>query len=166
MTGNNIANFIVLDSLIVGELSQPYENPNSLIHTEYQRLISPGDDSMKTTIGWVLAIPLGLFILLVLPGVFMMGSNWGASYRGMMGGAGMMGSLGYLAPLGYFGMTLMWLVPLGGLALLVAGAIALAHSLVKPGNSTSIKPDWKCSNCGKPAQSDWGFCPACGKILQ
>ncbi len=62
---------------------------------------------MKNTIGWVLAILLGLFVLLVLPGVFMMGRNWGASYRGMMGGAGMMGGLGYLAPLGYFGMTLM-----------------------------------------------------------
>ena len=121
---------------------------------------------MRARSGWITALTLSLILLLVLPGLFIIGWNWRNGYGGMMGGAGMMGGFGYLAPLGFFGMMLMWLIPLGSLLLLVTGGIALINNLVKPGGSAAVKPDWRCSNCGKPVQSDWAFCPECGKLLK
>jgi len=120
---------------------------------------------MKSKTGWILAITLGLVLLLVLPGLFMMGRFWAGGYGGMMG-PGMMGRFGYMNPLGFFGMALMWLIPIGVLVLLVIGAVALVNGLTKPGDPATPVSDRKCSNCGKPAQSDWTICPYCGKSLQ
>ena len=120
---------------------------------------------MKSKTGWILVITLGLLLLLVLPGFFMMGRSWTGGYGGMMG-PGMMGGFGYMNPLGFFGMALMWLIPIGLLVLLVYGAVALINSLSKPGNSTPPALDRKCSNCGKQAQPGWTTCPYCGKPSQ
>lgn len=118
---------------------------------------------MKSKIGWILAIALGLIVLFLLPSL-MMGRFWASGYNGMMG-PGMMGGFGFMNPLGFFGMALMWVIPVGVLVLLVAGAIALVNGLKNPGNSSHLVTDRKCSNCGKAAQSDWATCPYCGTTL-
>lgn len=79
------------------------------------------------------------------------GMSWGP---GMMGGWGMFGGIG---------MLFMLLIPLGFIALLIAGAVVLVRSLnpprpVVPSHST-------CPNCGRLAQGDWTTCPYCGKPL-
>jgi uncharacterized membrane protein len=119
---------------------------------------------MKSKTGWILAIVLGLVILFLLPSL-LMGRFWLGGFNGMMG-PGMMGGFGYQNPLGFFGMTLMWLIPLGVLVLLVIGAVALVNGLIRPGNLTPVVSERKCSNCGKPVQTDWATCPYCGKSLR
>jgi len=116
---------------------------------------------MKSTIGWILAIVFGLLLLLVLPGLWMMGRFWTGGYGGMMGGTGMMGGYGYMHPFGWGGMFLAWLIPVGVVVLLVVGAVALINNL----NRTANSPSRTCPNCGKPAQSDWNTCPYCGQKL-
>jgi len=120
---------------------------------------------MKSKTGWILAIALGLILLLIVPGLFLMGRFWAGGYGGMMG-PGMMGGFGYMNPLGYFGMLMMWLIPAGILVLLVVGTVALINSLTRPENPAPPVYDRKCSNCGKSAQADWTNCPYCGKLLQ
>ena len=118
---------------------------------------------MNPRIGWILAIVLGLVILFLLPSL-LMGRFWLGGYNGMMG-PGMMHGFGYPNPLGFFGMALMWLIPVGALVLLVIGAVALTNSLTRPGSSTLAISERKCSNCGKPTQTDWTTCPYCGNPL-
>ncbi len=121
---------------------------------------------MKSTIGWILAVVFGLVLLLLVPGLWMMGRFWGG-YGGMMGGPGMMGGYGYMHPFGWGGMLLGWLIPVGVIVLLVVGAVALVNSLNKSVNPTQppAVPLRTCSNCGKPAQADWNTCPYCGQKL-
>ena len=115
---------------------------------------------MKLKTGWILVITLGIILLLVLPGFFLMGNFWGGRY-GMMGGG-----YGYMHPLGWGGMLFGWLVGAGILVLLIAGAVTLVNNLNKPGNSTSTMTQSRnCPNCGKPTQNDWNTCPYCGKTL-
>ena len=118
---------------------------------------------MKSKIGWILAIALGLLFLFLLPSL-VMGRSWMGGYGGIMG-PGMMGGFGYMNPLGFFGMALMWLVPIGLLVLLVIGAVALINGLKKSGNAAHSASEHKCSNCGKATQSDWTTCPYCGISL-
>jgi hypothetical protein len=122
---------------------------------------------MKSTFGWILAIVFGLILLLVLPGLWMMGRFWTGGYGGMMGGPGMMGGYGYMHPFGWDGMLLGWLIPVGVIVLLVVGAVALVNSLNRSRNPTQplAVPLRTCSNCGKPAQADWNTCPYCGQKL-
>ena len=117
---------------------------------------------MKTRIGWILAIVLGLVALFFLPSL-LTGRFWQDGYGGMMGGPGMMGSWGYMNPLGFLGMALMWLIPVGVLVLLVIGVVSLFKSANRPGNIPSSER--KCADCGKAAQMDWVTCPYCGKPL-
>jgi predicted lipid-binding transport protein (Tim44 family) len=119
---------------------------------------------MKSKTGWIAALILALILILVLPGLFLTGRNWGGAYGGMMGG-GMMGGYGYLSPFGFIGMRLMWLIPAGLLVLLALGAVSLFQSLIRPGISTATAPDRKCASCGKPVQPDWSTCPYCGTKL-
>jgi hypothetical protein len=90
---------------------------------------------MKSTLGWILAIVLGLILFLLLPGLWMMGRFWMGGYGGMMGGPGMIGS-GYntMHSFGWGGMLLGWLIPVGVIVLLVVGAVALVNSMNKSGN--------------------------------
>jgi hypothetical protein len=110
---------------------------------------------MKSTFGWILPIVFGLILLLVLPGLW------------MMGGPGMMGGYGYMHPFGWGGMLLGWLIPIGVIVLLVVGAVALVNSLNKSGNPTQppAASSRNCPNCGKAAQADWNTCPYCGQKL-
>jgi hypothetical protein len=120
---------------------------------------------MKSKTGWILLIALALILLLVVPGIFMMGRFGAGGYGGMMGPGGMMRGFGYQNPLGFFGMALMWLIPIAVVVLLVFGVVALINGLNKPGSTVPPMSDRKCSNCGKPAQSGWTTCPYCGKPL-
>ncbi len=122
---------------------------------------------MKSTIGWTLAIVIGLILLLLLPGLWMMGGFWGG-YGGMMGGPGMMGGgYNFMHPFGWGGMFLGWLIPVGVIVLLVIGAVALVNNLNRSGTQTQppAAPSRTCPNCGKPAQADWNTCPYCGQKL-
>ena len=118
---------------------------------------------MKSKIGWILGIVLVLVLLLVLPGLFLMGRFWPGGYGNMMGGyGGMMGGFGHMGIFGFFGMALMWLVPLGLLVLVVVGVVALVSSLTRSENTAAPLPAQNCSSCGKPLQSGWTTCPYCG----
>lgn len=115
-------------------------------------------------INWWAVAAVGLLATLILFGAGMFG-GWGARGWGMMG-PGMMGNWGY-SPMGWFGMglgmLLMWLVPVGILALLVFGIATLARNT---GNPPPAAPQTSCSNCGKGIQNDWQNCPYCGTALK
>ncbi|HVN53021.1 MAG TPA: zinc ribbon domain-containing protein [Anaerolineaceae bacterium] len=59
-----------------------------------------------------------------------------------------------------FGGILGGLFSLGLLALLVLGIVWLVRSLRTPKQVVEMHP---CSNCGEPVQTDWRYCPSCGK---
>lgn len=107
---------------------------------------------------------VAVFVIVVLL-AFMVGTSlfggWGYRGYGMMG-PGMMG-WGY-SPFGWFGMGLgmlfMWLIPIGVIALIVYGVVALTRSA---GNTAPSVP---CPNCGKGVQPDWQNCPYCGTKLK
>jgi zinc-ribbon domain len=122
---------------------------------------------MKSTLGWILAIVFGVILLILLPGLWMMGRFWQGGYGGMMGGSGMMGGYGFMHPFGWGGMLLAWLIPVGVIALLVMGAVVLINSLNRSGNPTlpPVVRSRTCPNCGKPAQTDLNTCPYCGQKL-
>lgn len=117
---------------------------------------------MRSKIGWIIAIVLGLLLLFILPSV-LGGRWWGDSAYGMMR-PGMMGSWGWMGPLGFLGMALMWLVPVGILILAVAGGVALFSGLFRSANHPPAA-ERTCNNCHKPAQADWSTCPYCGQVL-
>jgi hypothetical protein len=129
-----------------------------------------GDILMKTFWKWVLGI---VIVLVVLAGLalawhylfpqFSFGygmrafpnhRGWGGRYFGRMP---MMGGYGWM-PFGFFGM---WLFPLAVIALLVLGIIWLVKAVSRPKVPARV-----CSNCGRPAASDWSTCPYCGKKLE
>jgi hypothetical protein len=88
----------------------------------------------------------------------MMGRLGGYNYSGgMMGGWGR--GIGGLPIMG-----LMWLVPLGFLALMALAAVWLVRALSSP--SVQSPPADTCPACNKKVQSDWQNCPHCGKILK
>ena len=122
---------------------------------------------MKSTIGWILAIVFGLILLLLLPGLWMVGRFWMGGYGGMMGGPGMMGGYNTMHPFGWGGMLLGWLIPVGVIGLLIVGAVALVNSLNRSRNPTQPPAalSQTCPNCGKPAQADWKTCPYCGQKI-
>ena len=73
-------------------------------------------------------------------------------------GYGMMGGYGF-SPFG----GLMWLIPLGTLALVVLGIIWLVNNL---NGSKNVQASPRvCASCGKAAQADWKTCPYCGNTL-
>lgn len=116
---------------------------------------------MKSTIGWIVAILLGLLLLILLPGAWMLGYPWMGRYGGMMGG------FNFMHPFGWGGMFLVWLIPVGAVILLVVGAITLINSFNRSGQLAQ-PPDSQprtCLNCGKSAQADWSTCPYCGQKL-
>ncbi len=120
-------------------------------------------------------------LLVVVIGVSLLGSFGG---YGMMGRYGMMGHGTTFAPVpcsdagagvtswgfplfGWLGMLLMWLVPLGFLALLVVGIVWLARAVSGPSQASPPTPPaaGSCPSCGRPTQADWQHCPYCGQSL-
>lgn len=125
---------------------------------------------MKKVNGWV----VGAVIVLIALFLFGGGMMWGNRGYGMtlvpgasagVGGYGMM-HRGF-SPLGWFGMGLgmifMWLIPIGIVALIGYGAVALARNT---GINTPAASLASCPHCGKGAQADWQNCPYCGKALK
>ena len=78
--------------------------------------------------------------------------------RGMGWGPGMMGGWGMF---GCIGMLIMLLIPLGFIALLIAGVVVLVRSLNTPRAVVPYRS--ACPSCGRPVQGDWTTCPYCGK---
>lgn len=109
----------------------------------------------------LLAVALVTF-LIAMP--FFGGFGRGGYYmmgRGMEWGPGMMGGWGMF---GGIGMLIMLLIPLGFIALLIAGAVVLVRSLNTP---RAVVPSRSaCPSCSRPVQGDWTTCPYCGKPLQ
>ncbi len=112
--------------------------------------------------------------LIVLLLAFMVGTSlfggWGYGGYGMMGwgNRGWGGHMGWgFTPFGWFGMGLgmlfMWLIPIGVIALVVYGVIALARNAGTPPPAAPLAP---CPNCGRGAQGDWKNCPYCGTTLK
>jgi hypothetical protein len=122
---------------------------------------------VKSTIGWILAITFGVLLLLLLPGLWMMGRFWMGGYGSMMGGSGMMGGYNTMNPFGSGGILLGWLVPVGVIVLLIVGVAVIVNTLNKSGRQIvpTAASGRTCSNCGKPAQFDWNTCPYCGQKL-
>lgn len=120
---------------------------------------------MKKVNWWIVGIVAVLAVLFFFGG----GMMWGNRSYGMMsgyGGHGMMGNWGNPA-FGWFGMGLgmifMWVIPIGIVALIVYGVIALVRQI---GNSPQVAPQNSCANCGKGVQTDWQKCPYCGNALR
>lgn len=136
-------------------------------------------------INWTQILVFGLVVLLVvlvglslLPMLF--GGYWGMMGRGMpalssvegmggwcpwWGGMGRFGGGGLLG--GLFGLLFMLLgllVPLGLLALLIAGGVWLVRS-VSRATPPPVAPPTACPSCGQPVASDWRNCPYCGEEL-
>ncbi len=91
-------------------------------------------------VNWMVVGVISIVALLILFGGGMMMGGWG--YRGwsmmgpggMAGPGGMMNNWGYSSspsPLGWIGMTFMWLLPVGLLALAVFGIIWLVRNAGK-----------------------------------
>lgn len=114
---------------------------------------------MKNTWKWILGIALVL-VLFFGPYLFQLVFPTVGYGYGMMGsgrGGGMMGGFGFFP----FGMGLMWLIPLGTIALIVLGVVWLVNNT----NSSKTVQGKVCPSCGKPAQTDWKTCPYCGNGL-
>ncbi len=114
-------------------------------------------------INWLVVTVISVIAALFIFGGGMMSGGWGYRGWGMMGGpGGMMGGWGY-SPFGWIGMVFMWLIPIGAIALIVFGVVALVRN---NGNPTPPSSQTPCLNCGKSVQADWQNCPYCGTTLK
>jgi len=79
------------------------------------------------------------------------------------GGTGMMGYSSF----GWLGMFLGLLIPLGFIALLVAGGIWLVRTITSNGSPlTPANPAVNtCPSCGQNVQANWRNCPHCGTTI-
>lgn len=120
-------------------------------------------------VNWLAVALVGILGLLVLFWIGTVIGSRGYGGYGMMGGYGrpsMMGNWGY-SPFGWFGMgfgmIFMWLIPIGVIALIVYGVVALTRNA---GNNTTAASSKSCPNCRKDVQTDWKNCPHCGTTLK
>ncbi|WKZ35020.1 MAG: zinc ribbon domain-containing protein [Anaerolineales bacterium] len=120
---------------------------------------------MKKVDWWIVGIVAVLAVLFFFGGGMMLG-NRGYGMMGGYGGHGMMGNWG-TSPFGWFGMGLrmifMWIIPIGIVALIVFGVVALVQ---QTGNPPQLATQNSCPNCGKGVQNDWQNCPYCGNALK
>lgn len=118
---------------------------------------------MKKGNWWIVGIVAVLAALFLFGGGMM--SGWGYGGYGMMG-RGMMGNWG-CSPFGWFGMGLgmifMWIIPIGVIALIVYGVVALVRNT---GSPPQVATQNSCPSCGKGVQTDWQNCPYCGSTLK
>ncbi len=126
---------------------------------------------MKSVIGWILALILGLALIAVLAAFFLFGSRYGGMMRDFGFGYGMMRpGFGFIFPFGWIGMLFGMLIPGGLFVLLVVGGIwvltllAIYNRPVNPPLQNVATRN--CPNCGKPVQADWKACPYCGTALE
>ena len=95
------------------------------------------------------ALRVGMIILLVLLGI------------GLLGRTGIMGDWGY-SLFGSMGMILMWLIPVGLIALTFLGI----GRFLQARSSRLPRTERVCPQCRKSVQPDWQICPHCGTSLQ
>jgi hypothetical protein len=113
---------------------------------------------MKNIWKWILGIAL-ILVLFFGPLLFRLAFPAIGYGYGMMGyGYGPSRMMGGFFP---FGMGLMWLFPLGTIALIVLGIVWLVNNT----KSSKTVQGRVCPSCGKPAQADWKTCPYCGNSL-
>ncbi len=86
--------------------------------------------------------------------------GFGMMGRGIGWGPGIMGGWSILGGVMVLGMLL---IPLGFLALLVLGVIALVRGLSLP--KVAVLSTSACPSCGRLVQGDWTTCPYCSKPL-
>ena len=121
-------------------------------------------------------LAVSFIVIVALLALFWIGTMFGGGYSGygMMGngGYGMMNGYGghmggWSSPFGWFGMGLgmifMWLIPVGVIALIVFGVVALTRNVGT--NAPNASTTASCPNCGKSVQADWKNCPHCGTAL-
>lgn len=117
-------------------------------------------------INWTAIVVFALVALVVFQLVTYLLSGWGYRGWGMMGPGGMMG-WGY-SPFGWIGMGLgmlfLWLIPIGVLALIIYGVVALARGTGN--NIPATSSTTPCPHCGKGMQANWKNCPYCGIALK
>ncbi|OJX40310.1 MAG: hypothetical protein BGO78_15215 [Chloroflexi bacterium 44-23] len=123
-------------------------------------------------IGGVALVILGVGFSLLSPVAYGRTGNWAYDDCSMWGSRGMMdnwggtGMLGY-SSFGWFGMFLGFLIPVGFIALLIAGGIWLVK--VFSSNRTPFTPAKvaviACSSCGQNVQANWRNCPHCGSMI-
>lgn len=81
----------------------------------------------------------------------------GGTHMGVTWGLPFMGILGSL---------LMFALPVGIIALIVAGVVLLVKSSTKPKTSVNPPEPLVCPQCGEEVLSDWKVCPHCGQPLE
>lgn len=122
----------------------------------------------------VVVVVLGLVLIFAIPFFYRgFGGYWmtPALAPGTGVGPGMMGKWGYFPMMGGFGifgglmMLFAFLLPVGLVALVVIGAVALLRHPGNPIPPFSVSSGRACPNCGKPVQPDWTTCPYCGQKL-
>jgi hypothetical protein len=116
---------------------------------------------MKGAGRWIAIIVLLVVLIGLGSGVFMTGMSWGRG--GAPGYYPMPHMSGYFPGGGWFGMGLMWLIPVGVVALIVWAVATLVNRPAQFGQAGAAGR--VCPSCGKPAQSDWSTCPYCSKPL-
>jgi len=118
-------------------------------------------------VNWTAAIVLSIVALFAfLIGVSLFGGFGGFGGYGGWGmmGPEMMGGWGF-APFGWIGMLIMWIFPLGVLALVVLSIVWLVNAVSRPRGQAQVAPAKTCLNCARPVQADWRNCPYCGTVL-
>lgn len=116
---------------------------------------------MKGATRWIAIIVVIVVLIALASVIFMTGMGWGRA--GAPGYYPMPHMFGYFPGGGWFGMGLMWLIPIGIVALIVW---AVATLINRPAQSGQAGVAGRvCTACGKPAQSDWNTCPYCSKPL-
>jgi hypothetical protein len=122
---------------------------------------------MKSKIWPILAIVFGLLLVLIIPGLFMIGHLETGYFGPMMVGPRMMGGGGgYFHPFRWIGGLFACLLPISALVLLVFGVASLVNRKPAPAVAAPAAPERQCANCSKTAQSDWTTCPYCGQPLK
>lgn len=120
---------------------------------------------MKKT-NWLAITLIGIIALLALFWLGTMTGGWRYGGYGMMGWGdrGYGGHMGWgFSPFGWIGMTFMWLIPVGFLALTALGIVWLVRAITNPA-APSMQPP--CPDCGRVLQADWQHCPYCGAKLK
>ena len=116
---------------------------------------------MKVAARWIAATVLIVVLIALASGIFLTGMGW--SRGGGPGFYPMPHMFGYFPRGGWFGMGLMWLIPIGVVALIAWAVATLLHRPTQAGPAGDTGR--ACPSCGKPAQLDWTTCPYCGKPL-
>ena len=115
-------------------------------------------------------VTVGLVVLVLLvPGLgwggmrpygYGMGGRGTGGYCPWCGGTGFQSPWGTLASM--FALLFLLVIPIGFLALLVAGIVWLARSAGRPRSAESLN----CPHCAGEVEPGWKACPSCGERME